>query len=55
MHATCLTIIHDPGMRPGQESNRGPLDLADEYSTTELTLLPLSFFIVFISMYVFIN
>ena len=26
MHATCLIIIHDPGMRPGLESNRGPLD-----------------------------
>ena len=23
---TCLIIIHDPGMRPGPESNRGPLD-----------------------------
>ena len=35
MHETCLIIIHDPGMRPGLESNRGPLD---ECSTTELTL-----------------
>ena len=26
MHETCLIIIHDPGMRPGPESNRGPLD-----------------------------
>ena len=26
MHFTCLIIIHDPGMRPDQESNRGPLD-----------------------------
>ena len=24
MHETCLIIIHDPGMRPGPESNRGP-------------------------------
>ena len=23
---TCLIIIHDPGMRPAPESNRGPLD-----------------------------
>ena len=22
----CLIIIHDPGMRPGPELNRGPLD-----------------------------
>ena len=34
MNETCL-IIHDPSMRPGPESNRGPLD---EYSTTELTI-----------------
>ena len=26
MHETCLIIIHDPGMRPGPESNQGPLD-----------------------------
>ena len=26
MLETCLIIIHDPGMRPGQESNQGPLD-----------------------------
>ena len=26
MHETCLIIIHEPGMRPGPESNRGPLD-----------------------------
>ena len=26
MHETCLIIIHDPGMRPGPESNWGPLD-----------------------------
>ena len=26
MHATCLIIIHDPGRRPGPESNQGPLD-----------------------------
>ena len=26
MHETCLIIIHDPGMRPDLESNRGPLD-----------------------------
>ena len=26
MHETCLIIIHDPGMRPGLESNQGPLD-----------------------------
>ena len=26
MHETCLIIIHDPGMRPGPELNRGPLD-----------------------------
>ena len=26
MHETCLIIILDPGMRPGPESNRGPLD-----------------------------
>ena len=26
MHETYLIIIHDPGMRPGPESNRGPLD-----------------------------
>ena len=26
MHETCLIIIHDPSMRPGPESNRGPLD-----------------------------
>ena len=26
MHETCLIIIHDPGMRPGPQSNRGPLD-----------------------------
>ena len=26
MHGTCLIIIHDPGMRSGPESNRGPLD-----------------------------
>ena len=25
MHYTCIIIIHDPGMRPGPESNRGPL------------------------------
>ena len=36
MHETCLIIIHDPGRRPGPESNRG---LADKCSTTELTLL----------------
>ena len=23
MHETCLIIIHDPGLRPGLESNRG--------------------------------
>ena len=39
MHSTCLTIIHDPGMTPGQELNRGPLKLVDECSITELTLL----------------
>ena len=39
MHETCLIIIHDPGMRLGPESNRGPFGLADECSTTELTLL----------------
>ena len=27
MPYTFLIIIHDPGMRPGLESNRGPLDL----------------------------
>ena len=26
MHGTCLIIIHDPSMRSGPESNRGPLD-----------------------------
>ena len=26
MHETCLIIIHDPGMRLGPESNRGPMD-----------------------------
>ena len=26
MHATCLIIIHDPGMRQGPKSNWGPLD-----------------------------
>ena len=26
MHETSLIIIHDPGMRPGPESNRGPWD-----------------------------
>ena len=26
MHETCIIIIHNPGMRPGPESNRGPLD-----------------------------
>ena len=26
MHYTSLIIIHAPGMRPGPESNRGPLD-----------------------------
>ena len=26
MHETCLIIMHDPGMRLGPESNRGPLD-----------------------------
>ena len=26
MHETCLIIIHYPSMRPGPESNRGPLD-----------------------------
>ena len=26
MHETCLIIIHDPGIRPGPESDRGPLD-----------------------------
>ena len=25
-HETSLIIIHGPGMRPGPESNRGPLD-----------------------------
>ena len=39
MHETCLIIIHDPGMRPGLESNQGTFGLADECSTTELTLL----------------
>ena len=24
MHETCLIIIHDPGMRPGPESNNCP-------------------------------
>ena len=37
MHETCLIIIHDPGMRPGSES--GTFGLADECSTTKLTLL----------------
>ena len=32
MHATCLIIIHDPGIEPGT------FGLADECSTTELTL-----------------
>ena len=36
MHATCLIIIHDPGMRPGPGSNGGR---ADECSTAEPTLL----------------
>ena len=27
MHATCLIIFHDLGMRPGPESNWGPLDI----------------------------
>ena len=35
MHETCLIIIHDPSMRPGPVSKRGPLD---ECSTTELTI-----------------
>ena len=35
MHETCLIIIHNPSMRPGPESKRGPLD---ECSTTELTI-----------------
>ena len=26
MHYTCLIIIHDPDLRPGPESNQGPLD-----------------------------
>ena len=26
MHETCLIIIHDPDIRPGQELNRDPLD-----------------------------
>ena len=39
MHETCFIIIHDPGMRPGPESNRGPLDFEDECSTSKLTLL----------------
>ena len=34
----CLIIVHDPGMRPGPELNRGTLGLVDECSTTELTL-----------------
>ena len=33
MHETCLIIIHDPGIEPGT------FGLADECSTTELTLL----------------
>ena len=37
-HETCLIIILNPGMRLGLESNRGPFGLADECSTTELTL-----------------
>ena len=32
---TCLIIIHDPSMRPGPESNRGPLEL-------QMSALPLS-------------
>ena len=40
MHEPCLIIIHDPGMRLGPESNRGLFGLADECSTTELTLSP---------------
>ena len=39
MHYTCLIIIHDPGMRLGQESKPATFGLGDECSTTELTLL----------------
>ena len=38
MHDTCLIIIHDPGMRP-IPGEPGTFGLADECSTTELTLL----------------
>ena len=39
MHETCLIIIHDTGMRLGPGIEPGTFGLADECSTTELTLL----------------
>ena len=40
MHETCLIIIHDPAMHEtGPGIKPGTFGLADECSTTELTLL----------------